>query len=261
MGRKEEALEVLRDAAIRNGIDVEREFPQGMDLADEEKESADFRDLLSPRWRKLTLTLWAVWVGFAFCYFTIIMTITRIFDEEDEDNGLDFDYLAIFISSVSEFIGVAVAIALVDSVGRVKSLIVSFLIGGSSMLIVCMFNGVFSRMTIVAFSFLSRASEMAAACVTWIATAELLATNMRSTGHAAANSVARFGAFLTPFLVNEGSLRTVGIALICVSVTAATFASRLPETSGIELGKAIILEEEEEIRRIESGSPSKRIWA
>eukprot|EP00551_Chaetoceros_affinis_P017055 CAMPEP_0203697658 /NCGR_PEP_ID=MMETSP0091-20130426/11769_1 /ASSEMBLY_ACC=CAM_ASM_001089 /TAXON_ID=426623 /ORGANISM="Chaetoceros affinis, Strain CCMP159" /LENGTH=471 /DNA_ID=CAMNT_0050569717 /DNA_START=28 /DNA_END=1440 /DNA_ORIENTATION=- len=257
MGQKDKALQILRDAGARNGVDIAKAFPDGIALADEEVESSNFGELLSPRWRKLTLTLWAVWAGFAFCYFSIIMTITRIFDEEDDnDAGMDFDYVAIFISSFSEFIGTALAIQLVDRIGRIKALVGSFLIAGASMFVVCVFNVSLDRVAIVSFAFISRASEMAAACITWITTAELLSTNMRSTGHAAANSVARCGAFFSPFLVNDGDLGTIGIALIIASVAAALFASRLPETSGVELGKAIILEEEEEIRRIESGSPA-----
>ena len=173
-----------------------------------------------------------------------------------EDGGLDFDYIAIFISSSSEFLGTALAIQLIDSIGRVRALIGAFLLGGTSISIVCLLDGMISRMSTVAFAFISRASEMAAACITWISTAELLATNMRSTGHAAANSVARCGAFLSPFLVNEGKLGTIGITLLFTSIIAATAASWLPETAGVELGKAIILEEEEEIRRIESRSPN-----
>lgn len=211
------------------------------------------------------MTLWAVWASFAFSYFTILMTITRIFDEEEDEGGLDFDYVAIFISSASEFFGTAIAIELVDRIGRIKALIGSLLLGGSSMFMACVFNGLVSKPTVVFFAFISRASEMAAACITWISTAELLSTHMRSTGHAAANSVARFGAFLSPFLVSEGSLVTVGSLLILVSILGSIVASELPETSGIELGKAMILEEEEEKRRSESISPrtssKKRFWA
>ena len=200
------------------------------------------------------MTLWAVWVGFAFTYFSMVMAITRIFDEEGNDeDGPDFDYLAIFISSASEFLGTAIAIEVVDRIGRIKALVCAFLLGGGSMFMVCIFNGVLTKNFIVAFAFISRASGMAAACITWISTAELLSTNVRSTGHAAANSVARCGAFLSPFLVNEGSLDTIGVSLLIVSILAALASSTLPETSGIELGKAIIIEEQEEIRRIESG--------
>jgi MFS family permease len=49
MGQKDKALEILRDAAKRNGVDVDKAFPEGIQLADEEKESSDFRELLSVR--------------------------------------------------------------------------------------------------------------------------------------------------------------------------------------------------------------------
>lgn len=49
MGRKEKALEILREAARRNGVDTSQAFPTGISLRDEEKESSDFRELLNVR--------------------------------------------------------------------------------------------------------------------------------------------------------------------------------------------------------------------
>jgi len=77
----------------------------------------EFLPCLQPRWRRLNLTLWVVWGGFAFSYFATILTITRIFDKDD-DGRIDFDYVAIFISSASEFFGTALAITLVDRIGE-----------------------------------------------------------------------------------------------------------------------------------------------
>mmetsp|Transcript_17019 Transcript_17019/g.19676 ORF Transcript_17019/g.19676 Transcript_17019/m.19676 type:complete len:472 (-) Transcript_17019:118-1533(-) len=247
MGRKDKALKILRKAALKNGVDPDEMFPEGIILADEEKESSNFAALLNPRWRKLTLTLWAVWAGFAFSYYSVIMTITRLFDAEEEDEEEDqlaFDYIAIFISASSELVGTALAIMVVDSFGRVKALVAAFLIGGSSLFMVCVFHDVLGRSAQVGFAFLSRASEMAAACITWISTAELLSTNMRSTGHSAANAIARSGACFSPFLVNSGTLATIGIVIISVNIVTAFFASKLPETAGIEMGKAVYIKEE-----------------
>jgi len=175
------------------------------------------------------------------------MTITRLFDAEEEDEEEDqlaFDYIAIFISASSELVGTALAIMVVDSFGRVKALVAAFLIGGSSLFMVCVFHDVLGRSAQVGFAFLSRASEMAAACITWISTAELLSTNMRSTGHSAANAIARSGACFSPFLVNSGTLATIGIVIISVNIVTAFFASKLPETAGIEMGKAVYIKEE-----------------
>lgn len=47
MGKKEEALNVLRYAAQKNGINPNIAFPEGLELADEAKETSDFSLLLS----------------------------------------------------------------------------------------------------------------------------------------------------------------------------------------------------------------------
>lgn len=49
MGHKEKALKILRLAAKMNGVNVEMAFPEGVSLADETKESSDFRMLINVR--------------------------------------------------------------------------------------------------------------------------------------------------------------------------------------------------------------------
>ena len=95
------------------------------------------------------------------------------------------------------------------------------------------------RSALVAISFVARVCEMVASCTLWILTAELFSTEIRSTGHSAANAVARIGGFISPYLVTGSApLRTAGIVFLVVHFTAAFFSSRLPETKGMELGKA-----------------------
>ena len=61
-GRKEEALIILRRAAIRNGLNPDEIFPPGIELAgDMHHESSSFAELLNPKWKKLSLILWFVW--------------------------------------------------------------------------------------------------------------------------------------------------------------------------------------------------------
>ena len=45
-GQKEKALDILRDAARRNGVNVHVAFPDGIELADEELENSNFSELL-----------------------------------------------------------------------------------------------------------------------------------------------------------------------------------------------------------------------
>ena len=75
--------------------------------------------------------------------------------------------------------------------------------------------------------------------MTWIVTAELLPTQIRSTGHSAANAVARIGGAASPFLVSPSvPMETIGIVMGVVSVLASMIAWNLPETAGQALGTA-----------------------
>ena len=77
-------------------------------------------------------------------------------------------------------------------------------------------------------------------CVTWVSTAEVLATEIRTTGHSAANAVARTGGFFSPYLVGgKLPLPTVGIIMLVIHLFTAFCASRLPETRGKRLGHAL----------------------
>ena len=86
------------------------------------------------------------------------------------------------------------------------------------------------------WSMLARMGVFAASAVTWIHTPELLATNIRATGHAISNSCAQIGSFFVPFLIYSGAgdnfiggilAALAGVAMVCVIF--------LPETSGSRL--------------------------
>jgi len=246
-GRNTEALAILRAAAAVNGNDPEIVFPPWCILKDEQEESSSFLELLKPKWRSLTLTLWATWFGFAFCYYGAVMTITKIFDnsngdDADDDGGdtFGFDYLAIFISSTSELVGTALAIALVDRIGRIPTQVCCYSIGGISIFFLCLLADTSQRMILVTIAFIVRVNEMIATCVTWISTSEVLSTEIRTTGHSASNAMARIGGFVCPYLVaGNVSFRDLGIVMILIHFGVAFCASRLPETKGVELGKVM----------------------
>lgn len=170
--------------------------------------------------------------------------MTRIFDNTDDPETLDFDYAAIFVSSTAELLGTFSAIQLIDSIGRVNTLRGVFLTSGTSLFLLCLTDEKVPRFFSICFAIVGRASGMAAACVTWIVTAELLSTEILSTGHSAVNAVARTGAFFSPYLVNgENPIWLVGTVLLTVNIISFTAASLLIETKGVELGKAVLIEE------------------
>jgi MFS family permease len=170
------------------------------------------------------------------------MTVTRIFDDTDDADSPDFDYVAIFVSSAAELIGTAYTISLIDRIGRVKTLVGAFILAGISLFSLCILTetGMAPRGVLIIFALLSRAAEMSTACVVWIVTVELLSTEILSTGHSAVNAIARAGAFFSPYLVVESNpLWVVGLVLLVVNIVSAVTASTLIETKGIELGKAV----------------------
>lgn len=269
-GKNEKALAVLRKAAETNGLDPYVAFPEGILLQDGTGKDVDFSELLSvsyarcqilcmciiyfnflfyflfstqPRWKKTMITLAVLWGSYCFTFYASIQTVTRIFDFP-EGAELDFDYAAIFVSSSAELLGTFSAIQLIDRIGRVKTLVGAFLIAGFSLFTLCALDEYANRTVMVFFAIVGRASEMSASCVTWTATAELLSTELLATGHSAVNAVARTGAFFSPYLVDDGnSLFLVGTVLFCVNMLSAFTASQLLETQGVELGKAVLIEE------------------
>ena len=254
-GRSQEALHIVRKAASQNGLDADFLFPHSALLLEEqEEESSGFRELFSPRWRRITLLLWGAWGAFAFGYYGTIMVVTEIFDNEDNTNGdnagYSFDYGAIFLSSSAELIGTTGAIFFIDRVGRIPLQVVSYAAAGISVTGLCLLASQdhASRGTLIAFSFLARIFEMMASCVTWVSTAEILTTEVRTTGHSAANAVARIGALVAPFLMetNRGSLVKKGMVMLVIHSLTVVFVSQLPETKGSHMGRISATTDEED---------------
>jgi len=272
MGRHYEAMSILRRAATANGIDPETLFHANVTLKDEKLASSNFLDLLSRKWRRHTLFLWGTWVGYAIGYYGTILSVTRIFDEDATNDAQNdnvaplFNYQAIFISASAEILGLIVVIHTVESLGRVPSQVMSYLFGGILLFTLSILSTVtLNTAALTALAFLARAFEMMGSCVTWVSTAEIYATELRTTGHASANAMGRTGAFLSPYLVGgNNSMLAVGKLLLFIEISfsfrlirsptylfilagsimlvihlfTAFCAYHLPETKGREIGHA-----------------------
>jgi len=243
-GRCEEAMVILRHAAKTNRHDVNVLYPEGMRLKDEEHEESNFCVLFSPKWRWTTLKLWGAWCCFAFGYYGTVMAITEIFDTEG-DSGVEgqkntnhFDYGAIFMSSSAELVGTTIAIFYIDTFGRIPLQMVAYTLAG---ILVCSLylsaanDG--NRTVLISIGFGARIFEMTGSCVSWVSTAEILTTEVRTTGHSAANAVARIGAIFSPFVIEgHGSLVKKGLIMLVIHAGTVMFISKLPETKGQRLG-------------------------
>ena len=251
-GRNAEAMKILREAAKKNGHDVDLVFPSNVALAPEpHHEEATIADLFKPRWLRIILLLWGTWGLSAFGYYGTIMAITNVFaeDSEETDGGgnkddssggdYDFDFGAIFVSSGAELLGTTVAIAAVDRMGRIRSQVVSYLLAGLSvgLLWISAKSPFIPRVVLIAFGFSARIFEMAGTCLTWVTTAEVLTTDVRGAGHSTSSAIGRIGAMWAPSLV-EGSmpLRTLGIIMLLTHTLTVWCISHVPETKGRNMG-------------------------
>lgn len=245
MGRHDAAISILKKAAIANGVDPDSLFHVNVTLKDEKAKSSNFLDLLSRKWRRISLYLWGTWIGYAMGYYGTILAVTRIFDEDAMNSAQNqdgeephFNYRAIFISASAELFGLIIVIHTVDSLGRIPSQVMSYIFGGVCLFTLSMVSTVTSSSALLTIlSFLARAFEMMGSCVTWISTAEILTTDIRTTGHSAANAMGRTGAFVSPYLVGtNNSMQTVGSIMLMIHLLTAYFAYNLPETRGREIG-------------------------
>lgn len=243
-GRTADAIQVLRKAAVTNGVADSGIFPEALALRSYEQEShATLSDLFQPKWRRIIFCLWGTWFASAFGYYGTMLVVTRVFfvDRDKGDDKSSFDYHAIFVSSVAEFAGTSLAILVVDRIGRRRSQITAYLLAGLLLCLLCvMAEWKAARGALISISFCARAFEMAGTCVTWVATAEVLPTEIRGTGHSTANAMARIGAMFCPFLVESKiPLVHVGIVLMIVHSATALFVANLPETMGRGMGSSI----------------------
>lgn len=198
-------------------------------------------------------------------------------DGNNQQQRVEFDFSAILTSTVAELVGLTFIVFTIDKIGRIPTQMVSFASAGICVFFMTLIannnsdqyrndaphhdsnntdysdstTSLFStgigtsrftpntkRVLLIIFSFLARIFEMAASCVTWVMTPEILTTDVRSTGHSTSNAVARVGAFSCPFIVQDMSLLQVGIVMLLVHAMAIMCVTSLPETMGKHLGSS-----------------------
>ena len=271
-GRSTLALHILREAAARNGLDPNALLPldtilvlrvhhQHMEEEEEEEvedgsnaynvkvgvvpsdskaSSSSVCDLFARDRLCTSVSILAVWFGYALLYYGVVLAITAVF----EDGDGKFDYEAILVASLSETVATTLTIFTIDKWGRKRLHALSFGLGGVFVFGLCWLgsssngDGTGRRLSIL-LSFLSRMWIFVGSAVTWIWTAEVLETHLRTTGHSMANAGGRIGGFVSPYLVSPTrfSYPTIGIILWIVSWTLVTIAwCNLPETVGAPMG-------------------------
>lgn len=235
-GRKREAEEIVRMAAATNGQDL-GSFYLLDDTDSDEIVDGTYYDLVKTSdVRKITYPLWVVWTIFGFTYYGLILFVARLYNTDSDFIGDDpdlvktcsFDYIDIFVNASAEILGVFICSFVIDSLGRVKTQSFFYLLAGAA--VFCMGLDVSINIAIFA-SIVGRMSIMGASCSTWVITPELYTTENRTMGHAAAVTLSKLAAFISPFAVTSTlSIYELGCLLGVLNVVASVVSLTLPET-------------------------------
>lgn len=246
------ARRILQKAAIANGKDP---FSIPPLLLEPTQQHTTVWDLISPEWRKTTLTLWCLWASYCFLYYGTVISVTLAFFKEEEgtleeeSSSYHFDYLPIIFSASAEVAGNTLVLLTVDRFGRINCISIYFISGGLAVFWMCMTPQLGILKILLAY--LSRLLVCSGSNMVWILTPELLPTELRTTGHSAAYAVSRVGAFLAPFVVRPtANPRVIGVVMFLVSLLVVACARNLPETRGLPLGgTAVVVGKAQSTRR------------
>ena len=267
-GRADEALRILRQAAQLNSKDPDQLFPEGtvLKVRPEDEEKGLF-ELFTKKWLRTTLLFLGTGFGEGFLYYSAVLAITLVFSTHSTGNNhhgtgaYHFNYGAIFTSCTAEFVGAFLVIVVVDRIGRIRTQGLSWVLGGLSTACMCLLASVsgnnnnghnnsnnWSWGVILVLAFSARIYMMSGSSTLWISVAEIMTTNVRTTGHSAVFAAGRIGGFLCPYLVKTTTpLPTIAWVVLAIAAFATATIAFLPETKDLALGQAVdVLPKEDE---------------
>jgi MFS transporter, putative metabolite:H+ symporter len=247
-GRHDEAVRILRQVAEKNGKKGLELFPDHVRLTEgKEQETNDIRELFKPAYRKITLSIFAIWAVNSFVYYGIVdrTTLDASNDEVVTDNEsvqtsvvYSFDYLPIVIGVTLELIGGILPLFLVDRYGRNK--------------VQHIFNGI-GALLLVGYSFVpstgpadlvllstARLTNQAVYVVMVAQVTEVFPTAIRTTSHGAAFLAGSLGGVAGPYLAQiSPSPMLVGLVLAVTTASNLGFVTMVPETKGAIMGGVV----------------------
>lgn len=249
-GLSREALDILKVVAVVNGKGEDL-FESGAVIGDDhEREKPSFGLLLSPKWRKFVVSLWGVSIGTGFISYRLMLTYIEIFQKypsSQSQSSFTLNFVPIALYGLSAFVGVILAVRTVDVFGRITSQVIFFSFAGLTVFSMLMRHSIKDALAIT-LAFVARGFEVAATSIMWLTTAEVLVTEIRTTGHSSSSAFVQVGALLAHYTV-QGSIsqhRPV-LTMAVVYAFVILLVAVLPETEGLVLGR--VMDEIEENRK------------
>jgi len=272
-GRHDDALAILRKAAEVNRKDPSIVFPDGVMLFSHEYSQQHYRysdlrsynqddvdrsvwyssfssyvsscwsksslsqifNVCSAGWMSITAALWTTYFGKAFLEHGGVSMAVDVFSYDDRQQ----EYQAAF-TAASEFVGLCLVVCTVDRWGRSMTQMICYALSGILCLSLALFEDYDPSVNpnlLLGLVFFSHLLVHSGTMTTWIATTEVLATTIRTTGHGTAHAFTRIGGALSTFILSRiYSIPTVGLILFVTALWTASSASKLPETKVKDMG-------------------------
>ena len=247
VGRIEEAEKIVRDGAKFNNIQLPEDFKL-MPVKKEGKSRRTIIDLMkSPNLRTKTLILFYNWFVNAFAYFGLSLNMGQL-------TGGTNIYFNFTMSGLLEIPAYIAAMIILRYCGRRVPYFVSMLLCGVSLIsIILIPRGVFvNDWPAIAVTLVGKMCITFSWAVLFLFTAELLPTEVRTSGIGSSSFLGRFGGMIAPWIEMLGKNYHPYIPAVVFGVNAllaGILAILLPETQDRELPYTI-----EEAEKLEISS-------
>ncbi|CAL1293374.1 unnamed protein product [Larinioides sclopetarius] len=227
--KAEEALEILSRAAKRNELDISdiklKEMVKNLkEPKDDENVGIRILDLFKSELRLRTFVMWFIWCATTFTYYGISYNTNEL-------AGNPFINFALYFTI--EIPATILVLIAIQYKGRRKSLAAGLTVAGMACLLIYLIPEDLAWMR-TSLSLFGKFCISATFALLGLFTFEVFPTNLRNTGYGSASAVARFGAFLAPFVREIGRSSHPFITQILfgiVSITGGGLALLLPETT------------------------------
>jgi MFS family permease len=241
-GREAEAIAEVKNMATRSNKPNIGEFT--LELPPTQDKDASLLDLLSTKFISLNLRVWTIWFCIGFCYYGIVLFISRIFVENDKDddgdvdnaekNRCSFKFLSMFISSLAEVPAALMPMFMLGVFARNTLQALYCSLAAVSCILLGAVPGITGK---TLFAFCGRALLRSAFNVAIIAVTELYPTHIRSFSGAVAVFISRVGAFLSPYLVQNESIGIMNVCIVLTVMSGVMGATAFitPDTKEIKL--------------------------
>eukprot|EP00927_Polykrikos_kofoidii_P025388 TRINITY_DN22819_c0_g1_i2.p1 TRINITY_DN22819_c0_g1~~TRINITY_DN22819_c0_g1_i2.p1 ORF type:complete len:494 (+),score=46.25 TRINITY_DN22819_c0_g1_i2:165-1484(+) len=243
VGREKESIETLCGLACMN----ERSFDVKSIVVRNGK-CGGFADLCKRKHVGNLLVITTILFAVNFSFYGILMLLPRFFvtrgaAEEETQGG--FDFLALTVGGLSEFLGSWLGYYIIDKGHRLRYYIMSISLSG--LCTVMLTNGGLSDRVLVAISFVDRALMYFVFCLLVFHAGEMFPTRIRATSHCLVNMGGKLGACVAMFAVSDSlPLYTAMRLLAFCWLIPLVLVPFLPDTDCRSINDMDSTEEEEQ---------------